>query len=372
LIDVIQYMKQSGVAAAAAASGNNKEAKSDSFCEFCNKETQTYCNDCAGNPLLCEDCFTNAHKSDKRKNHKLVNISERSKMKCREHDEENLKLFCFSCQRLICVMCAQFSDNHRKHKILTMKEAASTTRDKLGTWLEKSLREQEKVQVDVLKLRHKVMDMQIQEVVLARRVENLTECAELVDLDDVSFLLKYSTAMEGSPPKPDVDSSFLDEKQIDTLREWIGADKSFVLLYRGSRDGRNTDSFHRCCNNKGATLTVLKTTNGNIFGGYVSQPWQSRNNWVSDTSAWLFTLKNSAGVGPTKINRSGNGNEMYDHVSYMPTFGSNHDLYCGDANGNSSSSTVGNSYSLTDSRLQYLDGSQQFSISEIEVFGFEQ
>jgi len=45
------------------------------------------------------------------------------------------------------------------------------------------------------------------------------------------------------------------------------------LLYRGSRDGFKAKNFHDCCDNKGATLTLVKGEDGRVFGGYTDISW---------------------------------------------------------------------------------------------------
>ena len=49
---------------------------------------------------------------------------------------------------------------------------------------------------------------------------------------------------------------------------YLGDKKIEGLLYRGSRDGFGVDNFHRLCDNKGNTLTVVKSTKDNVFGGF--------------------------------------------------------------------------------------------------------
>ena len=44
--------------------------------------------------------------------------------------------------------------------------------------------------------------------------------------------------------------------------------KNIILLYRGSIDSFSTSKFHEKCNNKGETLTIIKTEDNYIFGGY--------------------------------------------------------------------------------------------------------
>ena len=50
---------------------------------------------------------------------------------------------------------------------------------------------------------------------------------------------------------------------------------SFVLIYRASRDGWESINFHAYCDNKGPTVTVVKSENY-IFGGFTEQSWNSK------------------------------------------------------------------------------------------------
>ena len=47
---------------------------------------------------------------------------------------------------------------------------------------------------------------------------------------------------------------------------------SFVLIYSASCHGWDASTFHANCDNKGPTVTVIKSGN-NIFGGYTEQSW---------------------------------------------------------------------------------------------------
>ena len=46
------------------------------------------------------------------------------------------------------------------------------------------------------------------------------------------------------------------------------------LLFRASRDGFADSAFHTKCDNKGPTITVVKS-GANIFGGFTEKPWTS-------------------------------------------------------------------------------------------------
>ena len=78
-------------------------------------------------------------------------------------------------------------------------------------------------------------------------------------------------------PKSFKDSVILSSDQCQPLMNWLkdtGALKnaSDILLYRASRDGWAASNFHSCCDNKGPTVTVVKSGN-NILGGYTEKHW---------------------------------------------------------------------------------------------------
>jgi hypothetical protein len=43
------------------------------------------------------------------------------------------------------------------------------------------------------------------------------------------------------------------------------------LIYRASQDGFEAANFHSKCDNKPNTLVIIKSENGNIFGGYTDK-----------------------------------------------------------------------------------------------------
>jgi hypothetical protein len=55
--------------------------------------------------------------------------------------------------------------------------------------------------------------------------------------------------------------------------------QKWSLLYRGSRDGFRASNFHSHCDNKPITLTIIKSTSGNIFGGFTSAHWNQDDSW---------------------------------------------------------------------------------------------
>lgn len=171
-------------------------------------------------------------------------------------------------------------------------------------------------------------------------------------------------------------------EQRNTLAGWLPRKDSvsgdLVLLYRATRDGWAAGNFHSSCDNKGATIVVIKVGT-NIFGGYAEQSWDSVPAAKRCTKSFLFSLVNGAGVGPTKmaLKAGKEGTAMNCHSSYGPWFGASSPfdliIYNGANANNSSSSTLNNSYECPPNCTYntFLAGSQNFYVNEIEVFGYQ-
>ena len=54
------------------------------------------------------------------------------------------------------------------------------------------------------------------------------------------------------------------------------------MIYKATVDGFKGSDFHRKCDNKGKTLTLIKTTKGYIFGGFTSESWGGNSGYKSD------------------------------------------------------------------------------------------
>ena len=65
-----------------------------------------------------------------------------------------------------------------------------------------------------------------------------------------------------------------------------------TLIYRGSRDGFKANKFHELCDNRGATVSIIKSKCGKVFGGYTSASWTSVRGYKKDERAFLFSLTN--------------------------------------------------------------------------------
>jgi hypothetical protein len=106
--------------------------------------------------------------------------------------------------------------------------------------------------------------------------------------------------------------------------------KTFQLLWDGHPGDFKGSSFHQSCNNKANTLTIMRDSDGNVFGGFtpamwVRVPWTCTNHCKEDESgeSWLFTLVNPHGLPPRKfpLKLEQKHRALYCQSTYGPAFG---------------------------------------------------
>ena len=117
------------------------------------------------------------------------------------------------------------------------------------------------------------------------RKELLTE-AEFYQVEGIINELKA---------KPFKDSAILSSDQQQTLTKFLketltSPSYDYALIYRASRNGWAAANFHSFCDNKGPTVTVVKSGNY-IFGGYTEQPWES-GEAIFDGNIFSAAVKN--------------------------------------------------------------------------------
>ncbi|XVE75897.1 hypothetical protein DITRI_Ditri12bG0128800 [Diplodiscus trichospermus] len=83
----------------------------------------------------------------------------------------------------------------------------------------------------------------------------------------------------------------------EDLEEW-------KLLYHSALNGLSFNTFlGNISNDDGPTVLIIKDTEGYIFGGYASQPWERHGNFYGDMKSFLFQLYPKASIfKPTGAN----------------------------------------------------------------------
>jgi hypothetical protein len=148
------------------------------------------------------------------------------------------------------------------------------------------------------------------------------------------------------------------------------------MVQKTTRDGFSSKSFHSKCDGIDKTLTIIKTSNKYVFGGYTNASWSSNyDEYKSDNNAFIFSLINHINK-PIKIKCTNPTNSIFNCANGGPTFGGGDDFYiCDYSNINLSSySNLSHSYRHptysygSNEARSFLAGSQYFQTAKIEIF----
>lgn len=89
------------------------------------------------------------------------------------------------------------------------------------------------------------------------------------------------------------DSYIITREHISLINKWLNhkAQPKYKLLYSYGTNKKDTRTFHNLCGKDSITNTIvfIKTTKGNIFGGYTNNNWSNKG-YKKDSSAFVFNL----------------------------------------------------------------------------------
>ncbi|KAJ5075039.1 btb/poz domain-containing protein [Anaeramoeba ignava] len=125
---------------------------------------------------------------------------------------------------------------------------------------------------------------------------------------------------------------------IQLLKEWINDNEFFnkmQLGYGTDYTEYTTEEFHAHCDEKGKTLVIYISSDGDICGGFTKVGWtEDRSKWrpeergtfkgnIIDPDAFIFTLKNPRNHPPTKfkIRKGKEEFAIWYEMIYGPCFG---------------------------------------------------
>ena len=109
-------------------------------------------------------------------------------------------------------------------------------------------------------------------------LKELEEEAEFYQIQGIIDLLKSSSEIS-KPTKSFEESEILtSEEHQQSLKDWLPTDLEgeWRLQFQASRDGFASENFHWKCDNKGPTVTIVKSGKY-IFGGFTEKSWTSKN-----------------------------------------------------------------------------------------------
>jgi hypothetical protein len=125
-----------------------------------------------------------------------------------------------------------------------------------------------------------------------------------------------------------INSTILTQEKGNSLLNLIGVplNSSMTKIYQATIDGFGASNFHSKVDGINGTLIVIKSSNGNIFGGFTNVFWNTAQNGTLDHSAYIFSLINQQNFS-CKLNLS------FNPATGMPSSRQT-SIYSGFRNGN--------------------------------------
>ena len=210
------------------------------------------------------------------------------------------------------------------------------------------------------------------------KLKNLTDTQnnEIAKIkEQMTMLLDYHNKIKKEKEEEEekkllkIESSIIKENNEykKALKNWINSNKKIEaqLLYKKSRDGDQISKFHELCDNKGPTLTIFKTEDGNIGGIYTPLSWDDHTGWKNDLDTFMFNLNKSEKYKKLKNECSIYLSKNHGPWSYAFGFSSTNQMnkiqHCG--------TNINNYYENGANILpNNTNGTKYFNVSDVEVF----
>jgi hypothetical protein len=163
-------------------------------------------------------------------------------------------------------------------------------------------------------------------------------------------------------------SKIATRNEMNMISKWISSlyEIKYSLLYRASRDGDSAEMFHKLCDEKGPTITLIETTKGFKFGGFTEVDWKSPRDplYLWGKNIFIFSLDLQKKYLP-----KGGQAEIYCRKNNGPSFGFGPDIRIED-NCFSTNSSSFSPISFSDMEImdEFNGGEKWFLVKDIEVY----
>ena len=159
------------------------------------------------------------------------------------------------------------------------------------------------------------------------------------------------------------------KKIIKWIKQKINKNEiKFEKIFTMSVNGSSSDDFHNYCDNKGPTLTLVKTTQNKIFGGFTPLSLDNNSGFICDKDNQTFIFSLNLMKKYDMINRENSAiqcNRFYGPYFGVCDFGIRADMKKGNSYANSKCNFLsGNNLELTGGKGE----NEIFDVENFEVF----
>ena len=170
---------------------------------------------------------------------------------------------------------------------------------------------------------------------------------------------KFGSGIEKNIIKEESEIFFVMQK----IRDYLGKNPVFYLLYRASDHGDKANIFHNKCDSVNMTLVILIDHNNNRFGGFTTREWSGNCVQKMDEKAFIFNVE-KVKIYEVLPNQTAIG----CYPSFGPIFyGCQIRVYDNFFTRGGSTYLKGVNYN-TDFDYELTNGNQNFGIKDLEVY----
>ena len=178
--------------------------------------------------------------------------------------------------------------------------------------------------------------------------------------------------------KINIDSKIIDKKEdldfienrLKDMEQFRNKNMKYTLIFRGTEDGELPSEFHKKVDEIDKTLTIIETTKGSKFGGYIDKKWDSNSEWVKDDeNCFVFSLSLNKIYNPVKDAR-----KYYFRANHGPTFsvfGIKNNLFDSSKLNLKTKDKANERFTEFNEDYELTGGENEFQAKEIEVFKIE-
>ena len=193
---------------------------------------------------------------------------------------------------------------------------------------------------------------------LKERVNILEEKMKKLEENNIIKRIKNKDGLIGDIIK--------NEEQYNLICDYIDKNKDFKFefLYKGTLDGDTYNIFHKKCDNQGPTISIIESTDGQIFGGYASKSWDiNSKSDIPDPDSFLFN------INIKKKYCVSNNKGLFKSIGYICDIGGDsfHELWL-DNNYLSKYGWCDNGNGFNFKNYELSGGKKQFKVKEYEVY----
>lgn len=97
----------------------------------------------------------------------------------------------------------------------------------------------------------------------------------------------------------------------------VTKDLEHQLVFSSKRDGNSWQIFSSRIVHQGATLIIIKSKEGAVFGGYADEQWEPVTDWYGNSSNYLFRIGSDYNDTQLPMNVWNGGQGSNDHFQYL-------------------------------------------------------